>query len=153
MDGVVESSLINAKTNFGLTYDTNWSQLETHSKLDVLVGSLKGDWDSGSGWTVEITDTTYTDIMEFFGTYYTYSGIIAGTTDPSKPEGYIYIKYVYAPYGMVDNYYVIHWQNKTANSIGLSGCSDGIGLPTLEAANKEYTVDSDFFGTHDTFTK
>jgi hypothetical protein len=153
-NGDVESTLAGAKTNYDENYDANWSQLATFNKVDVLVGSLKGDYDGtglGTGSIVEITDITYTDSHNVWGV--TYSGIIVATTDPSESEGYIYIKYEYAPYGTAGNYYVIHWKNKTASSINLSGASDGTGQPTLEKARSEYTVGNGYFSYYTTFDK
>jgi hypothetical protein len=149
--GGVQSSLVAAKTTYDDTYDSNWQNLVTYNKANILAGGLKREWTGtglGNGSVVEITDVIYTD--SYKGDV-TYSGIIAETTDPNKAEGYIYIKYVTTTFGKANNYYAIHWENKTADSIDMSGSSHGIGQSSLEKAKEEYTKSNGFFRFHTTF--
>jgi hypothetical protein len=149
--GGVQSSLAAAKTAYGDAYDSNWQNLVAYNKANILVGGLKGEWAGtglGNGSIVEITDVIYTD--SYKGDV-TYSGIIVETTDPAKAEGYIYIKYVKTAFGKVNNYYAIHWENKAADSIDLSGSSHGTGLSSLAKAKEEYTKSNGYFKSHTTF--
>jgi hypothetical protein len=149
--GGIQSSLAAAKTAYDDAYDSNWQHLVTYNKAEILIGGLKGEWSgtgAGNGSTVEITDVIYTD--SYAGDV-TYSGIIVETTDPAQDEGYIYIKYVKASFGKANNYYAIHWENRTANSIDMSGSSHGRGQSSLEKAKDEYTKSNGFFRAHTTF--
>jgi hypothetical protein len=150
-NGGVQSSLAAAKTVYNDAYDSNWQNLVTYTKAEILVGDLKGEWagtGTGNGSIVEITDVIYTD--SYAGDV-TYSGIIVETTDPGEAEGYIYIKYVKAAFGKPNNYYAIHWENKTADSIDMSGSSHGTGQSTLAEAKEKYTVSKGLFSIHTTF--
>jgi hypothetical protein len=156
LDGEVKTSLNDAKTAYDVSYDSNWQQLASFTKVNVQV-PLKGDLTDPME-AVEITDITYTDMYDMGGSkFIIYSGIIVGTTDPSKSEGYIYIKYAttanFQGGSIAGNYYAIHWRNHGASSIELSGSSDGAGLPTLEAARMEYTVSNAYFSYYTTFSK
>jgi hypothetical protein len=122
-----------------------------YNKANILVGNLKREWSgtgTGNGSIVEITDVIYTD--SYAGDV-TYSGIIVETTDTDKTEGYIYIKYVKASFGKAGNYYAIHWENKTVDSIDMAGASHGAGQPSLVKAKEEYTKGKGYFNIHTTF--
>jgi hypothetical protein len=157
-DGEVENSLADSESSYNDSYDSNWKQLESYTKVNVQV-PLKGDLaDQTYGGTVEITDITYTDIysyMDFSGV--SYSGVIVGTTNPSLSDGYIYIKYAttanFSGGSIAGNYYAIHWKNNNAGTIDLSGSSNGAGKPTLDEARREYTVANGYFSTYTTFNK
>jgi hypothetical protein len=146
-----QSTLEAAKAAYNDAYDSMWQHLAAYTKANILVGGLKGAWagkGAGSGSAVEITDVIYTD--SYRGDV-TYSGIIVETTDPDKAEGHIYIKYVKAAFGKPNNYYAIHWENKTDDSIDMAGASHGAGQPTLAKAKEEFTTGNGYFNIHTTF--
>jgi hypothetical protein len=146
----VRGSLGAAKTAYNDAYDSNWQHSIPYNKADILVGDLKGEWSgtgAGGGSIVEITDVIYTD--SYAGNV-TYSGIIVETTDPGKAEGYIYIKYVKTSFGKANNYYAIHWENKTPESIDMSGSSHGRGKSSLAEAKDEYIKSNGYFNIHTT---
>jgi hypothetical protein len=150
-NGGRQNSLAAAKAAYNDTYDSAWQHIMPYNRISILVGDLKGEWHgtgTGSGSIVEINDVIYTD--SYAGDV-TYSGIIVETTDPGKAEGYIYIKYVKAAFGKANNYYAIHWENKTADSIDMAGSSHGAGRPTLAEAKDEYTKGNGYFSIHTTF--
>ncbi|MDR1373878.1 MAG: hypothetical protein LBJ24_02790 [Treponema sp.] len=160
LNGENSESSLNDIKNAAAGYDpgNDWSPLEPFTKVNVRV-PLKGDLtDSAWGGTVEITDITYTDIYSYnMYTGVTYSGVIAGTTNPALSEGYIYIRYAATagfPGGSIaGNYYTIHWKNNNSSTIDLSGSAHGPGKPALDEARREYTVANGYFSGYTTFTK
>jgi hypothetical protein len=140
-------------TNFDLEDYEYIESAESFTKVNVLPGPLNGTWTATDDWgtsIVEIADIFYADIYDSMGIKSLfYSGIIAGTTDPSRSTGYIYIEYVAVtppPYGGTPgNYYALYWKNKTANSMSLSGSGDGHGKATLQEAREEYTDANGYF--------
>jgi hypothetical protein len=150
-EGGRQSSLPGAKAAYNDSYDSGWQHITPYEKANILVGNLKGEWigtGTGSGSVVEITDVFYTDSYK---DAVTYSGIIVETTDPDKAEGYIYIKYANTAFGKVNNYYAIHWENKTVDSIDMAGASHGAGQSSLARAKEEYTKSRGYFNIHPSF--
>jgi hypothetical protein len=146
-----QTSLDDAKTAYNDSYDSGWQRIIPYEKVNILVGNLKGEWIGtgiGSGSVVEINDVFYTD--SYAGAV-TYSGIIVETTDPDEAEGYIYIKYANTAFGKANNYYAIHWENKTADSIDMAGASHGAGQFSLAKAKEEYTKGRGYFNIHTAF--
>jgi hypothetical protein len=135
---------------------------------EVADATFNGKWEdsvAGDKFTVDIDNKTFSYTTD--PTYDSdYSGEIVGEVlanyDLLKSEyGYLTIKVTnvgnsgYTP--AVDSYYVIYWKDLTASSVQEGGAGklngNNSGMPTLEEAVAEYTVDTDYFGYLATYTK
>jgi hypothetical protein len=132
-----------------------------HNGDDSLTGLPVGTWVSAYGEQYTISKS------EFISAYWddasdsyldSYKGGIVNIREDGAGAGYITIKYTtaYNP-ANVNNFYVIHWQNKTETSVDISGAAKapdyGNGKPTQAEAETEYTVANGYFANYSTCAK
>jgi hypothetical protein len=110
----------------------------------LLPGLPAGNWLSSFDEEFSITNSEF---ISSYGGSVGYKGDIVNVREDGLGAGYITIKYTENAWNTsaVNNFYVIHWRNKTKTGVDLSGCSDGVGKPTQADAEAEYTVDNGYF--------
>lgn len=115
--------------------------------------SIFGTWKTGYG---EVYEINFTDLDSYGDGYLSYAGNNLLIKPITNDSGYIYIKYTRAfcsthsdfPKGVytydehpsaVGKWYAIYYSDLTADSVSISGCSDGEGKESLTEAIENYT--------------
>jgi hypothetical protein len=115
------------------------------SNTFTVPATLKGTWRSTFDEEYIISDTVFTSAyMGAVG----YEGDIVNvrSLNSGNESGYITIKYTtaYNP-EWVGNYYVVYWNNLTANSVDLCGAALGDGKASQSEAEDFYIIANDQF--------
>jgi hypothetical protein len=122
------------------------------------MGNVAGNWYSDEyGETFDIDNITLIYGYDMgSGFFQVYEGNIVRATNTSASTGYIYIQYT----DPLDpdwkgNYYAVYWSyfGTPYDTIRLSGCSDGMGKPTLREAIVEYTYENGYFNGYSDFER
>lgn len=115
--------------------------------------SIFGTWKSGYG---EVYEINFTDLDSYGDGYLSYAGNNLLIKPITNDSGYIYIKYTrascsthsdYSKYiyvydedsPLVGKWYALYYFDLTADSVSISGCSDGEGKESLTEAIEKYT--------------
>jgi hypothetical protein len=133
--------------------------LESKTGLDniqMALEDLNGDWVSDYGELFAFEDINFINDAWTGTVTYDVDGfdtIFDGTVEFVLPDdnnftaGCIYIVYDnnYLDHSAEGNYYALRWEKLTANTIWISGSSDGTGKTSLEDAMDTYYPNSGYF--------